>query len=311
MERKCVSVIIPIYNETGNIEYLVSELNKNFNAVTGFDVELILVDDGSKDDSFDKLSRQTFGNYSVQLIKLSRNYGALAAVRAGVLKSKGDYITNLTADLQDPPDLPVRLFDTITQGYDVVWARRRTTKSGTFEKLFSKFYANLMRRYAFKDFPTKGLDITMFSAKVRANLNNNIEPHTSVQLQILSYGFKSAEIEYDKRERKWGKSKWTLEKKIKLLIDSFVAYSYAPIRFVTIMGFSFFILGSMWSVYLIIRKLIWNDLASGWPALISILMIGFGITNISLGIIAEYLWRTLDASRRRPPFIIDELIEIN
>ena len=97
---------------------------------------------------------------------------------------------------------------------------------------------------------------------------------------------------------------------IKLFVDSFVAFSYAPIRFVSIMGIAMFVLGMIWSAYLISRKLIYNDLESGWPALVSIIMIGFGITNISLGIIAEYLWRALDASRKRPAFIINEIIEL-
>lgn len=97
---------------------------------------------------------------------------------------------------------------------------------------------------------------------------------------------------------------------MKLFIDSFVAFSFAPIRLVSMVGISFFIVGVFWTTYIILRKLIFNDLASGWPALMSILTIGFGITNISLGIIAEYLWRTLDASRKRPLFIIDEVIQL-
>ena len=96
-----------------------------------------------------------------------------------------------------------------------------------------------------------------------------------------------------------------------MLIDSFVAFSYAPIRFVSLTGILFFTFGILWTVYIIARKIIFNDLASGWPALTSILLLGFGVTNIGLGIIAEYLWRTLDASRNRPVFIIDEMVELN
>jgi len=102
-----------------------------------------------------------------------------------------------------------------------------------------------------------------------------------------------------------------LTKKIKLLIDSFVAFSYAPIRFVTVIGMLFSISGFIWTLYVIVRTLLLHDLTQGWPALISVLLIGFGITNISLGIVAEYLWRTLDASRKRPAFIVDQIIEIN
>jgi dolichol-phosphate mannosyltransferase len=117
-------------------------------------------------------------------------------------------------------------------------------------------------------------------------------------------------VEYQKVARSAGTSKWTLPKKIKLVIDSFVAFSFAPIRLVSLLGILFLIGGMCWTAYIIYRKLVHNDLAAGWPALMSILMIGFGITNISLGIISEYLWRTLDASRRRPVYVIDEVVDI-
>ena len=129
-------------------------------------------------------------------------------------------------------------------------------------------------------------------------------------LQVLNLGFRQDFIEYQKVSRKAGKSKWTLAKKIKLLIDSFVAFSFAPIRMVSMVGIFFFFTGILWTLYIMFRKIFFNDLEPGWPALVSILMIGFGITNISLGIIAEYLWRTLDASRKRPVFIIDDIKEI-
>ena len=122
-------------------------------------------------------------------------------------------------------------------------------------------------------------------------------------------GFKQSFIEYTKDQRKQGTSKWTLSKKLKVLIDSFVSFSYLPIRMVSLVGISFFILGICWALFISVRKLMFNDLATGWPALLSVLMIGFGVTNIGLGIIAEYLWRTFDVSRNRPVFIVDEIID--
>jgi dolichol-phosphate mannosyltransferase len=311
MEKKLVSIVIPVFNESDNVPLVVQELNKILGAITEFDCEVIFVDDGSKDDSFEKLKVQPFGNYKVQLIKLSKNYGAHAAVRAGILSSKGDYITNLTADLQDSPELPLRLFKKMQEGYDLVWAIRRTTKVSFAERTFSKFFASLMKKYAFKDYPESGLDIFMMNSKVREQLNKNIEANSSLQLQIFSLGYRQARIEYDKEARKRGKSKWTMAKKIKLLVDSFVAFSFMPIRLVTIVGFLFFSFGILWTIYISVRKIFVGDVVSGWPMLTSILLLGFGITNISLGIIAEYLWRTLDASRKRPVFIIDEIVKIN
>ncbi len=197
------------------------------------------------------------------------------------------------------------------RGNEIVWGYRQQTQNSWVEKKFSGFYSGLMQRYVNVRYPAKGFDVVLFNRKVADSLNKNIESNSSLFLQILNLGFRQDFIEYQKIARKAGKSKWTLSKKIKLLIDSFVAFSYTPIRLVSYIGILFFIVGCGWTIYIIARKLLYDNLQSGWPALVSILMIGFGITNISLGIIAEYLWRTLDASRKRPVFIIDEIIELN
>jgi polyisoprenyl-phosphate glycosyltransferase len=305
-----VSVIIPVFNEEESIDHLVHELRSYFQSETRFSAEVIFVNDGSSDRTMDKLKRASHHSYTYKIISFSRNFGSHAALRAGILKAKGDYITFMYADLQDPLTLVSQLYEEMeNKGVDITWAFRKTIAVAKAEKLFSSFYATLMRKYAVPNFPKKGFDIVMFSKKVKACLDNNVENNSSVFIQILSLGFNQSGISYDKQVRHFGKSKWTLSKKIKLLIDSFVAFSFAPIRLVSFMGIVFFLLGIIWTGYIIFRKILFNDLVSGWPALMSILMVGFGITNISLGIIAEYLWRTLDASRKRPVFVIDEIVE--
>jgi dolichol-phosphate mannosyltransferase len=249
-------------------------------------------------------------DYKAKLISLSRNFGSHAALRAGISVATGDFICFNYADLQDPLELIMQMAEKTREGSDIIWAHRESTKVSFGERTFSSVYAYLMKKFAFSNFPEKGFDIVMFNRKVAAQVNRNVEANSSIFLQILGMGFRQASISYKKRERKSGVSKWTLSKKIKLFIDSFVAFSYAPIRMVTIIGISMFFVGLIWTVYIIVRKIFFHDLASGWPALMSILMIGFGITNISLGIIAEYLWRTLDASRKRPVFIIDKIVEL-
>ena len=246
-----------------------------------------------------------------KVISFSQNYGSHAALRAGIMHAKGEYITFLYADLQDPIANVTNMYFKAIEGNDIVWAYRSATKNSFFERAFSKYYARLMQKYVNRRYPDRGFDVVLFNRKVADAVNKNIEANSSVFLQILNLGFKQDFIEYQKSARLSGKSKWTLSKKIKLLIDSFVAFSFAPIRLVSVMGFLFFIAGSLWTFYIIFRKIFFNDLSAGWPALVSILMIGFGITNISLGIIAEYLWRTLDASRKRPVYIIDEVIELS
>ncbi|MGV3502891.1 MAG: glycosyltransferase [Adhaeribacter sp.] len=305
-----VSVIIPVFNEEANIDHLVQALNTFFQQEHRYATEVIFVDDGSSDGTRDQLKRAPHRAYSYKIISFSRNYGSHAALRAGILRAQGDYLTFMYADLQDPLPLVSQLYEKMAgQDVDIAWAFRKTTAAPKTEQLFSSFYAKLMRKYAVPNFPEKGFDIVMFSKKVKACLDNNVENNSSIFIQILSLGFHQTGITYDKQVRQIGKSKWTLSKKIKLLIDSFVAFSFAPIRLVSLVGIVFFLLGVLWTGYIIFRKIMFDDLVSGWPALTSVLMVGFGTTNISLGIIAEYLWRTLDASRKRPVFVIDEVVE--
>src|SRR5690606_1439775 len=248
--------------------------------------------------------------YLAKAIHLSRNFGSHAALRAGIANASGDFICFNYADLQDPLELITEMKARMMEGNDIVWAHRESTTVSMAEKAFSKGYAYLMRKFAFKNFPDKGFDIVMFNKKVAGEITRNVEANSSIFLQILGLGFRQTSVSYIKRERKTGISKWTFSKKVKLFIDSFVAFSFAPIRLVSIIGIIFFLLGTLWTGYIIFRKLMFDDLASGWPALLSILMVGFGITNISLGIIAEYLWRTLDASRKRPVYVIDEIVDL-
>jgi glycosyltransferase involved in cell wall biosynthesis len=309
--NKLVSVIIPIFNEYEGVPFLVESLNQFFGEHTDLNAEVIFVNDGSKDNTVQRLSEMKHVTYKAKVISFSRNFGSHAALRAGISHASGEYICFNYADLQDPLELIIQMKNLMDQGNDIIWAQRESTKVSWGERTFSKFYAYLMQKFAFKNFPEKGFDIVMFNKKVAAEVNKNVEANSSIFLQILGMGFRQTSITYKKRERKTGVSKWTLSKKIKLFIDSFVAFSYAPIRFVTIVGIIFFFVGILWTTYIIVRKIFFHDLAAGWPALMSILMIGFGITNISLGIIAEYLWRTLDASRKRQVFIIDEIKELN
>lgn len=305
-----ISIIIPFYNEEATLEHLAKELSCFVEATPGLSFEVLLVNDGSTDRSKELVLKSQFPKHT-RLISLSQNYGSHAALRAGISQAQGRFLTFSYADLQDPLSTILAMHQQMSQGYDIVWAYRKNTQNSFLEKLFSTLYASLMRRYVNPTYPLQGFDVVMFSRRVAHELIRNAEANSNIFLQILTLGFKSSYLFYDKSARKAGKSKWTLAKKIKLLIDSFVAFSFAPIRLVSLVGVLFFVFGCIWTGYIIFRKIVFDDLAAGWPALLSILMIGFGITNISLGIIAEYLWRTLDASRKRPVYIIEEMIEVD
>ena len=305
-----ISVVIPFLNEESNINSLVAALEE-FCASVSARIEVIFVDDGSTDGSVKLLSEKHLEHFSGKVVQLSQNYGSHAALRAGINQASGRYTCFLYADLQDPVGLVTKMAEVATSsGSNIVWASRARTNNGFSERLFSNAYSWLMKRYVSPDYPAQGFDIVLFDEKVRAQLNANMEKNSSIFLQILTMGFKQEMITYDKQARQKGKSKWTLAKKVKLLIDSFVAFSYAPLRFVTMMGILFFVFGILYTSYILIDFLIYDSPVQGWTSIIAILSVGIGVTNISLGIIAEYLWRTLDAAGNRKAFLVDQVHEL-
>ncbi|MCS6821281.1 MAG: glycosyltransferase family 2 protein, partial [Microscillaceae bacterium] len=205
-----ITILIPFLNESANIPFLVQSLNEFCRLRDWLSFEVIFIDDGSTDNSVELLQKQKHEFYSYKIIKLSKNFGSHAALRAGILHAKGEFITFMYADLQDPLELVVKLYQEIQEKkVEIAWACRNE-KQGWF----SGFYAKLMQKFAVKNFPETGFDIVMFSRKVQKLLNENIEANSSIFLQILTLGFSQSSISYQKQPRKAGKSKWTLSKKV-------------------------------------------------------------------------------------------------
>jgi polyisoprenyl-phosphate glycosyltransferase len=304
-----LTIIIPFLNEGIGLVKLTTELNKYIRDYSKISTEVVFVDDGSTDDSVSILKKQKF-SFSVKLVKLSKNFGSHSALRAGIEFSSSLVTVFLPSDLQDPLSLIEKMFAKINEGYPTVWAKRINLHNHFFNDFGTRMYAKMMKIFVAPNYPENGFDVVMFNEKVKNELKQNPESNSSIYLQIMNLGFKNAVVEYEKQKRKIGRSKWTFSKKIKLLLDSFVAFSYAPIRLVSLIGGMLFLSGLIWSTYIVIRAVVSRNLNPGWPSMIAILTIGFGLTNLSLGIIAEYLWRTLDAARHRKVYIVDELINL-
>ena len=310
MNKPEISLIIPFLNEEENLPLICAALEEYLPAVN-VPVEVVFVDDGSSDGSCDWLRQAEFHNFTAKLVKFSRNFGSHPAVRAGFMNASAPNCVWLGADLQEPLEIIGEGYKRIQQGYDLVLVQKNQVKVSKSEETFSRIYSAMIRKWAIPGYPEKGVNTIFFNEKVKNALNANPELNSSVVLQVISMGFKQTILNMDYREREHGHSKWTFGKKLKLLIDSFVSFSFFPIRMVSVLGFVFAFIGALIALDLIVVK-IFNirPVTLGWPSLISVLMIGFGITIISLGIIAEYLWRTLDAARARPVFIIDEVEQL-
>lgn len=310
MQVNGISIVVPFLNEEEVIEEfcsVIDQYQKNFSA----NLELIFVDDGSVDTTIVKIQQYRFQYIKkIKIVKLSKNYGSHSAIRAGLLQVSYDVATWMGSDLQDPLELLELGKEKIEQGFEVVYFEKKSVKVSFTEKAFSKIYSQLMRKYAVKEFESGGINSIMLSQKILDVLNSNIESNSSIVLQILNCGYKHITIPLEFHARSGGKSKWTLSKKIKLFIDSFVAFSFMPIRLVSIVGILMFLIGTIIGICTIINRFINPSVPIGYSTLASIMALGFGITNISLGIIAEYLWRAYDAARKRPAFIISEVIDV-
>lgn len=309
-ERDGISIVVPYLDETEGILPFCQSIDLYASGIN-FAIELVFVDDGSTDDTSDKVYSYEFKNVKkVKLIKLSKNFGSHAAIRAGILHASFDICTWMGSDLQEPAEFIEMSYHKILDGYDAVYMEKRNIKISSISRAFSKVYAFLMRKYAIKDYPSGGFSNIVFNSKIKQFLNKNIESNSSIMLQIMDAGYKSITVSLDYRERLAGVSKWTLAKKIKLFIDSFVAFSFAPLRFVSLVGICMFVAGFIIGCVTLINKIVSPTVPIGYSTLASIMALGFGITNISLGIIAEYLWRAYDAARKRPAFIISEILDV-
>ncbi|GLC82504.1 glycosyltransferase [Lacrimispora brassicae] len=302
-----LTIVIPYLNERDGIEEYCSAIDQYAKRID-HPLELVFVDDGSSDGTGEKINAFTFQCVKkIKIITLSKNYGSHAAIRAGVLHASYDICTWMGSDLQEPIEFLDISYQKICEGYDAVYVEKNSIKVAVVNRCFSKIYSTLMRKYAVKNYSSGGISNIMFNRKIIELLNKNIESNSSIMLQIMDAGFKNYTISLDYKERSAGTSKWTLTKKIKLFIDSFVAFSFMPIRLVSIIGVLIFVLGIIIGVATIINKIVSPSVPIGYSTLASIMALGFGITNISLGIIAEYQWRAYDAARKRPVFVISDV----
>ena len=298
-----ISVVVPAFNEEDGIDSFMC-VAREYEQSLPYSIEFVFVDDGSSDATYEKLlSAQRFFKQS-KVVKLSKNFGSHAAIRAGVMNSSFDHIAIYFIDMPEPIEDIGRMRSELLNGNELVYTLREGYNGGLGSKLFAK----LVNRYIEPTYPAEGLLSIAFGPKIKRELNNHPEANSSIFFQVFRLGFKQKELVARFEERQAGQSKWTFSKKVKLLIDSFVMFSFAPIRFISSVGFLFAFIGFVWAIVILGIKISGViPLAAGWPTALAVLLIGFGITNVSLGVIAEYLVRDLDATRGRPAFIVEEV----
>lgn len=299
-----VSIIIPVYYNEGNLYPLYEDIK---NKIDGrIDYELVMVNDGSKDKSYEIMKDLAEKDSRIKIFSLSRNFGSHAAILCGLANCTGDCAVVKAADLQEPTELILNMVDSWKKGNNVVLAVRQDRKESFGQKLFANLYYELVRKVALPQMPKGGFDVYLLDRKVIQVLEKLDEKNSALTGQILWSGFKTDTIYYTRLAREVGKSRWTLKKKIRLVGDTLFSFSTLPITAVSIIGTLSCAVAIIWALFVLISKLTGQIDVSGWTTLFLFNLFSFGVIMLTLGILGGYLWRTFDASRNRPPYIIEE-----
>lgn len=305
-----LSLIVPVYYNEESLPTTVPALAKVAREITGESFELIFVDDGSRDRSLVVLQQlQSDPGLRLRIVQLTRNFGSMNAIQAGLAVARGESVGIIAADLQDPPELFREMHTRWRNGAKCVYAVRSDREESLFQKLGAGFFYTLLRRFALPDYPSGGFDFCLIDRQVVSELVRMKEKNTHLMNLIFWLGYPAVCLPYVRRTRKFGRSRWTLTKKIKLFVDSFVAFSFAPIRLVSIVGFVLFLGALGYGGFLVYVRIAHGTPARGFTTLAALIALTAGIQMMMLGVLGEYLWRALDAARSRPPYVIDRLIE--
>jgi dolichol-phosphate mannosyltransferase len=299
-----LTVIVPSYNEEASLTALFERLCAVATDVPRWEFEFLFVDDGSKDATPEILAALHGRDPRVKALRFSRNFGSHAACLAGLMEAQGEVMVILAADLQDPPELIPQMLAKIEAGSDIVLAVRDRREESWLTIKTANLYHRLMRRYAIPAWPPHGADVVMLRRPVRDVLVRWRQKNTSVFAQILWAGYRQNTVSYSKQRRHAGRSKWLLGKKIKLFVDSFISFSFTPIRLISYCGMMLAALGFVYALFIVINRLSYGRPIPGWSSIMVALLLVSGVQLLMLGIIGEYLWRVADEVRGAPPFVV-------
>ena len=306
-----LSVVVPCYYNEENIPVTVRELvanEANFPPEVSF--EYVFVNDGSGDDTLGALkTAQQLYPGRIRIVDLAGNVGSYNAIVAGMAHATGDCMAVITADMQDPPELMVQMYVHWQQGYKLVIGNRQDREETGFSQTLAKTFHWLMKNMALRNIPDGGFDFVFFDRQVAAEVLKLHERNSNVFYLMVWLGFAYVNIPYTRRKREIGKSRWTLSKKIKLLVDSLLAFSFVPIRAISVLGFGLGAVALIYGLYIIALRFTSSNEPAGWTTLMVVVLFVSAFQMIALGVIGEYVWRGLDAARKRPLYVVRDVFD--
>jgi glycosyltransferase involved in cell wall biosynthesis len=304
-----VSIVTPAYNEADNLELLYERL-KQVLTTLGINWEWVIVDDRSTDDTFKVAARLAKTDEHVRAVRLARNSGSHVAMYCGLDMSSGQCAVVMASDLQDPPETIPVLLAQWHAGAKVVWAVRSKREGERATTIgFSRLYYLVLRRVVgLSETPASGADFFLVDRVVVQALRRFDERNVSLLALISWLGFRQTYIAYVKQSRQFGRSGWTLDKKLRLVIDSVTAFTHLPIRLMSYAGLLVGLAGFLYALVVIANSL-FGAPVEGWSSMMVVVLVLGGSQMVMLGVLGEYLWRTLEEARKRPRYVIDEVTE--
>ncbi len=310
--RPVVSIVVPLYNEAGNVAPLLERIAAVLERLRPeYDSEIVLVNDGSSDGTSTAVRREMERRRNIVLVNLSRNFGHQLAATAGIEIAGGDAVVLMDGDLQDPPELVEAFVRKWRQGFDVVYAVRRTRKGESPFKIFTaRIFYRVIKRLTKIAIPLDTGDFRLMSRRVVDALRRSPERHRFLRGMVSWVGFNQTAIEYDRDVRHAGTTKYPLTKMIRFAMDGITSFSDIPLRFASYFGFAVSAIAFVYALVVIGFKLFSLKppaYTPGWAStIVAVLFLG-GVQLMSLGILGEYLGRVYDEVKGRPLYLISEI----
>jgi polyisoprenyl-phosphate glycosyltransferase len=301
-----LSIVIPMYNESENIEYLYKKIISSIEKLK-ISFEVICINDGSRDDTLQKLYMLSKKDKRIKVLDLSRNFGKEIAMTAGIDYSTGNAVVPIDADLQDPPELIKDLYKKWKEGYEVVYAKRSIRKGESFiKKITAHFFYKIIQKMTNFNIPENTGDFRLMDRKVVNALNELRETHRFMKGLFSWVGFKHTAVTYDRDPRYAGTTKWNYFKLLNLAIEGVTSFSHIPLRIAMYLGFFVSITSFAYAIFIITKKFLYGDIVQGYASIMAVILFLGGIQLIAIGIIGEYVGRTYNESKRRPLYFIRE-----
>ena len=306
--KKVLSVVVSCYNEEAALPLFYKEITNIAKQMNKLDFEFIMVDDGSKDKTLDVMKKLHKKDKRVHYISFSRNFGKEAAMYAGLKKSKGDYVTLMDADLQDPPSMLIEMYESIEkEGYDCV-GTRRVNRIGEppIRSFFARKFYKIINKLSKVEMVDGARDYRVMKRKM-VNAILEMKEYNRYSKGLFSFvGFNTKWLEYENVERVAGETKWSFWKLFIYAIEGITAFSTAPLVLSAIVGITFCIISFIMIIIIIIKTLLYGDKAAGWPSLVCIIFMISGIQLFCMGIMGQYLSKTYLETKKRPIYILSE-----